>query len=254
MEDVRKHEGYSLRVKLKKPADEPQKKDDSKYYAGWREKLKKDGAKFEAYKKRDAESHRAYRRKMTAAERAIYNMKTNIRMRKYRERKKEEGNKESVHATRKQVQKLREYWRQKKKEQRAGMTEEKRKEENTKKRLKYRASKKMLNFETPSTDGIKKATERMKIPKKPEVFAEVINRIVTHSTPRKKQLLNDKGVFTPNSKKKHETNAKIAASVKLNLKKLKENQTKRGRQLYYWLTQSLVGKHIVTKQLCEALD
>lgn len=52
-----------------------------------------------------------------------------------------------------------------------------------------------------------------------------MNRILTNSTPRKKQLLKAKGVsvLTPNSKQKHETNAKIVASVKMNLKKLKES-------------------------------
>lgn len=40
---------------------------------------------------------------MTVEQRAVYNEKTKLRMKKYRQHKKEEGNQHSVHATRKQV-------------------------------------------------------------------------------------------------------------------------------------------------------
>lgn len=46
------------------------------------------------------------------------------------------------------------------------MTVEKRQEENLKKRQKYHTAKKKLAFETPSKDCVKKAKERIQIPKR----------------------------------------------------------------------------------------
>ena len=68
--------------------------------------------------KRDALNHRKHRKSMSEIQRKIYNDKAAGRMKKYRERKRQLGLMEHIPLTRKKLLKQREYWRNKKREQR----------------------------------------------------------------------------------------------------------------------------------------
>lgn len=216
--------------------------------------MKFDPERYAEYKRKDAENHRRYRANMNEAQRKKYNEKVRIRMKEYRQRKKENGEQTIQPMTRKQVEKRRAYWREKKRQQRSQMSDEKRRELAEKRKKRYLAAKKKLTF-SPSKDSVRKASQRMNIPKNATMFAEAVNKVIQCATPKKKNALKEKGlVFTPNSKKIHETNAKIVANVKMELKKLKENQCKRSKQQYYTLIQSIVGKHWVERKIRKALD
>ena len=54
--------------------------------------------------------------------------------------------------------------------------------------------------------------------------------------------------------RRHKTNAKNVANLKLELKKLKESQSAREKQLYYVTVRSIVGKHYAQKNIRQALD
>lgn len=243
---IRTHPVSSPEVKIKSDYDRK------------RQKLKNNPVMYEEFKAKDALNHRKHRRSMTDAQRKSYNEKAALRMRKYRERKKEMGLLDHMPMTRKKVLKQREYWRLKKREQRGKMSPNTKKAEKEKRRKLYalKKTKSEKNETEPTDDCIRKAKRRLHFPKDPKVFASVVRNLATNLTPKKKHHLHEKGVLilTPKSKTKHETNAKIVARLKVNLKKLKTNQTKRGKQLYYTLIHSLVGKHAIEKQLRQALD
>lgn len=135
----------------------------------------------------DALNHRLFRAKMDETQRKIYNEKVKLRMREYRKRKKESGELTRKHTmTRKQVEKQRAYWREKKRQQRSNMSEMKKREEAFKRRERYQAAKKKLQF-SPTKESIRKASERMKIPNDPTKCAEAVNNVINRATPRKKR-------------------------------------------------------------------
>ncbi|WAR08763.1 hypothetical protein MAR_018721, partial [Mya arenaria] len=218
---------FSLRVKLKrKSVRSDQHIKDAKElkherYVDWSTRLK-------------SNQQKRQRKQMSNEQRNVYNEKCKERMKRYRQMKKEKG----------VPLKRRDYWRSKKKEQRSKWNEEHQRENNEKRRQRYHESKAKKKLEYPRpcipSDTDAKAKEHfIRIPKKAERFAKSVSKLVGNCTP---------------PEQRHNTYAKIVANVKLQLKALKQSQTVRGRQRYYIITKSLVGKHAVEKKNRQALD
>ncbi|WAR17069.1 hypothetical protein MAR_031663 [Mya arenaria] len=248
-----KQTGYTLRVKLekRKSPDIISASRSETVYERFRKRLKKDPVAYEAYKTTDAEKQRKYRRSLIADKRKEYNEKCKFRMKKYRLKKNRDGivpNEKP--STRKQIEKKRQYWRKKKQEQRINMSLEQRQKGNRERRERYKNAKVKLNFETPKA---KVAEKRM--PKSPEKFAAMLQNALFNTTPKKKEACRKRGlVFSPKSHEKNKTNARIVAELKLNLKELKKNQTKRGRQEYYLVTRAILRKNAMEAKFKKELE
>ena len=195
-----------------------------------------------------------YRQSLTGDKLKLYNEKTKYPMRAYRQRQKDKGITSATKlTTRKQVVKRREYWRLKKREQRSKLSSQNMRRENEKRRANY--AKKKLEFEKLPEERTWKSTLRMNLPKNPDKFVTTIDQEIQDATPQKKKALKDKGLlFSPNSKQKIETNAKIITRLKRSLKELKRNNTKHGRNQYQLLTRSIVGKYAVEHRLRKELN
>lgn len=209
-------------------------------------------------KKNDAMKQKVYRNNMTESQKQSYNEKTKIRMQKYRDRLRQKGHiSKEKPSTRRQIEKKREYWRKKKQEQRQKMTHEQREKSNRKRREDYqnaKNAKKRLDFETPAAT-LRVAQERMKLPKKAEIFAETIHSALNNTTPRKKEACRKRGlVFSPKTCEKHRTNVTIIAQLKTNIKELRKKQSKRERTLYQRLVKSLIGKSSFESHIRKELD
>jgi len=251
---------YSLRVNLRQQSKTEKSKTPKTQhdrYKTWYEKLKKNKVAYEQHKKKDSIKQKLYRQSLSGNKKLDYNNKSKLRMREYRSRRKERGEVNSTPATRRQVEKKREYWREKKKQQRAKMAPQAKLRENEKRKERYRMMvRKKLQFQgTPTKDAIKRASGRMAIPKNPAMFAATVDSLVNEATSKKREALKARGlVFTPKSKRQHATHRKIVANMKTELKKLKTDRTKDARKKYHWLTQSIVGKHAVERRLTKELD
>ena len=207
--------------------------------------------KLREFRIKDAEKHRQSRRDMSDEKRKEYNAKVRERMRKYRERKRMCDAEEAKKKTRNQIQKQREYWRLKKREQRSKMSEEQHMAAKYKRKLKYQESKTKKKLDAESL-SLKK---RVNIPQQSQLYADSVQKLITNCTPRKQRVLKERGIgmLSPKTKRKLETNAKIIANLKTSLKKLKQSQSAREKQLYYLTVRSIVGKHYVERKLRQSL-
>lgn len=217
--------------------------------------MKSNPEAYEEHKVKDRLWCKLYRASMTLDQRKRYNEKTKIRMRKMRAKnaKEPKGIK-----TRKNVQKEREYWRLKKREQRAKMTGQAKRRELEKRREKYH-EKKGLKCKVKLDLGDKSNCEKVKKVRKevtkPEVFAEEIQNIMDNATPRKKAVLKDKGiVFSPRSKEKYQLNKTVAKSLRSFLDKYKSARKNDARILRRTVTKNLIGKSCDDQKLRKALN
>ena len=99
----------------------------------WRERLKGDPSKYKEHREYETLRVKAFRASMNLEQKQKYNEKTKLRMKKYREKMKKEGqtnNKTKHPNTRKANEKQREIWRKNKQQQRLEMTAQKKRRIN----------------------------------------------------------------------------------------------------------------------------
>ena len=179
---------------------------------------------------------------MTEEEKIRLREQSRIRQQKYNERKKRKLEEEvddnpsvpkkaKKALTRREHQKLKDYWREKKRQQRASMSSQKKRRVREKERARY-ASRKLAKtlsvsatpiVESPtstlmpstpvpstsfelSSSSIKQRAYRAKkgMPKSPEKFAHVVGHLIKNASPRKKLSLRNIGIY--NSPKKTKEN------------------------------------------------
>ena len=178
----------------------------------YRERLKEDGARYEAHKNKEAERRKAKVSSETPEEIERRKELGRIRQRKYQLKKNEERSSVKKIQTRAGEEKQRQAWRERKNRWRANLTAQKRRRIKEKDR-EYRKAKR-ARFDdysvtapvettpnsTPETayssSAKRKAIERARkaLPKEPQKLAAVLQGIVTRATSPEKQALQEQGV------------------------------------------------------------
>ena len=226
------------------------------------------------FKEKERERKQEYRRRKketsTEEEKIRQREQSRIRQQRYNENKKQklEDEENDVHTdkptkkalTRREHMKIKDYWREKKREQRAHMSAQKKRRVREKERARYarrKASKTpstLAVFSTASTvasteasptmassispdaitstppqsstllsaSAMKQRAYRVKkgMPKSPEKFAQVMGHIIMNATPRKKNFLRKVGISN-SPKKNHELYSK---SIIETMAKIKEKR------------------------------
>lgn len=222
----------------------------------YRERKKMNDHKF---LKKEAERKRIQRmnEKKTLTEEQVERRKQLARQRqaRYRKRKAEQdqtmvNNEQEISVskkqkirTRKEHLKLKIVWKEAKEKQRAKMSWQKRTKINEKARQRYYQKKKQAqaqvietcssskstcsNKSPLSNDAIKQRAYRVRktMPKTPEKFVDVLSHIITNATPKKKNLLEERG-FSGGDKSKSGQDMNIAERIKNKMVKIKSRRDK----------------------------
>ena len=170
----------------------------------YRERLKEDGARYEAHKNKEAERRKAKVSSETPEEIERRKELGRIRQRKYQLKKNEERSSVKKIQTRAGEEKQRQAWRERKNRWKANLTAQKRrrikekdKEYRKAKRAKfddYSVTAPVESTPNSTPETAYSSSARKALPKEPQKLAAVLQGIVTRATSPEKQALQEQGV------------------------------------------------------------
>ena len=228
----------------------------------WRKKLKENANEYDKFKEFDALRSKVYRLNMTEDKRNMAKEKARERQRKFRERRKAEKDqpkcvKLMTRSLTEHEEKLREYNRVKKREERANMSAQKKRRINEGRRKKYSQAKAKCipSASEPSTSenntpastpasSLASTPARRKrlsraiktLPMDASRYAETVQDLICKASPRKKAALKLRSVIDG---EEDGMNATAVRSMKHFIASLKSKRTKRDHQLKRLLAKSL---------------
>ncbi|XP_069137185.1 uncharacterized protein [Argopecten irradians] len=234
-------------IPVKTPSTKERK---NEYYLNKRKALKENDQVYLDFKIQDAARKRLSRSQLSSDQKKKNAESSKIRMRKMRERKKLEGEMPTSQVkTRREREKLRSEWRSAKQKQRSKMTPQAKRRDLERRREKYR----MLKLQTT----IKHSASTAATPDKdnPATFADKIESDIQNATPRKRDVLKHRGILnSPKTKESNRVNTRIVRNLTSSLKKMKRDQTSKGRMKYRWVVKSIADKYTKDHKMRLALD
>jgi hypothetical protein len=194
---------WSLRIaasqnkKQKQTTEENEENEELTAYNKKIKKMRQEGgeARVNLFKRNEAYRSYLYRTNMTDAEREAYNEKAKFRQRAYRQRQKDKGIYRKPR-TRKELEEIRVYNRQKKRESRRRKSDRQRQEER------FLAHQNLLHGPPTSSDHDDMSDENDNLEQDgqdADTIYQKIQGMLKDLTPKRKQMLAKKGICTPNS-------------------------------------------------------
>lgn len=134
------------------------------------------------------------------------------------------------------------YWRQKKKESRERLSSQK------KRRVKEREKEYKTDKRRSGKEGIKQTRRKLHLPSDPEQYADTVETFIERATPRKREILKRRNIYSPRARKKLKLMEKSLGVVK---EILKENKTVKNTFIRKF---SFLKKYRLSRHLSKYID
>ncbi|XP_021340435.1 uncharacterized protein LOC110441574 [Mizuhopecten yessoensis] len=173
------------------------------------------------------------------------------------ERANDENKRPNTRQEEERIIEKRERWRSQKQNQRSKLSSQKKRRIREKDRERKRKQKKQGNSETTSSthenvsgpslsdDALRKAVYRakLKIPKSPKKYAEVVTKLVQNTTPRKTEALRKKGITSPNARKKLDMLTETLSATYKSMEGREKNKVKLRRSFVRQLASNIKNRN-----------